>query len=428
MSYFAGKIITVIKSCLLTFLIVVYLVFKSFSQQTVIPEESIVQNFYLQNHQQLFWFSSEINIKKATEWLLLIENAEHLGILSDKPQSNLIRVALLSNNSLDSIYKEQRDRQISGLVLNFIKVLQEGNIKFDYDGVNIIRDSIYINQLRNSKPVESVTEMVARLDCKDNEYVVLKNFLNDSIRTMDSLKYKKIALAMNYRRYFSVNHLPERIIVNIPETEVRYYQNDFLKVKMRAVVGKKLTPTPTIASYVTDVVTFPRWNVPHSIAVTEILPKVQLKENYLEQNNYEVVDAKGQVIDESILKWKSYDEKNFPYFFRQGTGSRNALGIIKFDLANPFSIFLHATSWQGAFTKDYRFLSHGCVRLEKPFVLADRLLNGEINIKKLKSGRKNTETKTIKLPHKVPVFIVYNPVIVEGKKVIFLPDVYGVIN
>jgi murein L,D-transpeptidase YcbB/YkuD len=428
MSYFAGKIIAVIKWCLLTFLVVICLVFNSFSQQTIVPEETIIQNFYLQNHQQLFWYSSVENQKRATEWLMMIETAGHLGIITDKTQSNKIRVALLSNNSLDSIYIEQRDRQISGLVLNFIKVLHEGNIKLDYDGVRISRDSIYINQLRNSKPQESVTEMVERLDCKDHEYLILKNFLNDSIKTIDSLKYKKIAVAMNYRRYFSVNRPPERIVVNIPETEVRYYQNDFLKLKMRAVVGKKMTPTPTIASFVTDVVTFPRWNVPHSIAVTEILPKVQLKENYLEQNNYEVVDAKGHVIDESILKWKSYDEKNFPYFFRQGTGSRNALGIIKFDLANPFSIFLHATSWQGAFTKDYRFLSHGCVRLEKPFVLADRLLNGEINIKKLKSGRKNTETKAIKLPHKVPVFIVYNPVIVDGKKVIFLPDVYGIIN
>ena len=423
-----GLIVVAAKKRLFSFLIFCCLVSNSFAQPAVTQEEAIVQKFYLQSHQQLFWFSSEGNIKKATEWLLLIENAEHLGISSDKLQSNLIRVALLSNKSLDSIYIEQRDRQISGIVLNFIKVLQEGNIKFDYDGVNITRDSIYINLLRNSKPLESVSEMVERLDCKDYEYAVLKKFLNDSIRIMDSLKYKKIAVAMNYRRYFSVNHPSERIVVNIPEMEVIYYQNDFLKVKMRAVVGKKMTPTPTIASFVTDVVTFHRWNVPHSIAVTEILPKVQLNENYLEQNNYEVVDAKGHVIDESILKWKSYDEKNFPYFFRQGTGSRNALGIIKFDLANPFSIFLHATSWQGAFTKDYRFLSHGCVRLEKPFVLADRLLNGDINIKKLKSGRKNTESKTIKLPHKVPVFIVYNPVIVVGKKVIFLPDTYGLIN
>ena len=270
--------------------------------------------------------------------------------------------------------------------------------------------------------------MVSRLDCKDHEYQVLKNFLNDSITATDTLRYKTIALAMNYRRYFTINQQPERIVVNIPETMVRYYQNDYLKIKMRAVVGKKMAPTPTIASFVTDIVTFPHWNVPHSIAVKEILPKVKMKENYLEQNNYEVVNAKGRVVDDSELNWKAYDENNFPYYFRQATGRRNALGIIKFDLQNPFSIFLHATSWQGAFAKDYRFLSHGCVRLEKPFVLADRLLNGEINIKKLQSGKKNTETKTIRLPHKVPVFIVYCPVMVAGKKVVFLPDTYGLIK
>lgn len=428
MLYFAGKMVAVIKWRLLSFLVVGCLGFNSFAQQATVQEEAIVQNFYLQTHQQLFWFSSEENQKKATDWLLMIETSGYLGIVSDQLQSDQIRVALLSNNSLNDIQKEQRDRQITGLVLNFIKVLQEGNIKLDYDAVSLLRDTVYINQLRYSKTKESVSEMVSRLDCKDHEYLVLKNFLNDSVAVTDTLKYKKIALAMNYRRYFSVNHSPERIVVNIPETEVRYYQNDFLKVKMRAVVGKKMTPTPTIASYITDIITFPRWNVPHSIAVEEILPKVQRKENYLEQNNYDVVDAKGHVIDESLLNWKTYNEKNFPYYFRQAKGSRNALGIIKFDLQNPFSIFLHATSWQGAFAKDYRFLSHGCIRLEKPFVLADRLLSSENNIKKLKTSRKNREPKTIILTHKVPVFIVYNPVTVVGKKVVFLPDTYGLIK
>ncbi len=428
MIYRIGDIAGLIKRCLFTSIIFSFLVTNSIAQQTAVKEADIVQKFYLQSHQQLFWFSSENNIKKATEWLLLIENAEHLGISSDKLQSNLIRVALLSNNSLDSIYKEQRDRQISGLVLKFIKVLQEGNIKFDYDGVNITRDSVYINQLRNSKTLESVPEMVERLDCKDHEYLVLKNFLNDSIRTMDSLKYKKIAVAMNYRRYFTVNHPPERIIVNIPETEVRYYQNDFLKVKMRAVVGKKLTPTPTIASFVTDVVTFPRWNVPHSIAVKELLPKVQKNDNYLEQNNFEIVNARGKVVDDSDLKWGKYNESNFPYYFRQATGSRNSLGIVKFNFQNPFSIFLHSTSWKGAFAMNYRFLSHGCIRLEKPLELAKTLLPDKIDIKELKRGKKNTESETIKLPQRIPVFIIYNPVMVVGNKVAFLPDVYGLVK
>ncbi len=415
---------------LLSSLIIGCLVNNSFAQKPESKEEAMVRNFYVRYQKPLFWFSSDKNISKATEWLTMIESADHLGIISDKIQSGQVRAALLSNKNLDDIYKEQRDRQITGWVLNFIKQLQEGNIKFDYDEVNILRDSVYINQLLEFKPSDSVSQIVSRIDCQDHDYFVLKKYLNDSIlgTTIDSVKFKKVVLAMNYKRYFEINHLTEYIVTNIPETEAYYYHNNILRLKMRTVVGRRANQTPTIASYITNIVTFPHWNVPRSIAIKEILPKVQKNENYLEQNNYDVVNGKGRVIDDSELKWKNYTENNFPYFFRQATGPRNSLGVLKFNLQNPFSIFLHSTSWQGAFAKDYRFLSHGCIRLEKPFELAKELLPDKIDIKALKSGKKDTESKTIKLPHKIPVLIIYMPVTVAGNKVFLLPDVYGLIK
>jgi len=220
----------------------------------------------------------------------------------------------------------------------------------------------------------------------------------------------------------------ECIIANIPSAEAKYYRNNVLKIKMRTVVGLILKPTPTISSYITGIVTFPHWNVPYTIAVTELLPKVQKNENYLEQNNFDVVDSRGNLVDDSNFKWKDYNETNFPYFFRQSTGSKNSLGVLKFDLQDPFSIFLHATSFQGAFAKESRFLSHGCVRLEKPFELANAMLRGNLDVKKLKTGKKNTEPKTIKLSNKIATFITYSPVTVTGKKVTFLADVYGLVK
>ena len=83
---------------------------------------------------------------------------------------------------------------------------------------------------------------------------------------------------------------------------------------------------------------------------------------------------------------------------------------------------------KGAFAKDYRFLSHGCIRLEKPVELADLLTKGKIDVYALKTGEKDTESKTIRLAQKVPVFIVYMPATVDGKKVTFLKDVYGLIK
>lgn len=394
----------------------------------IVSEDPMVKNFYAYNADNQFWFSSNKNIKTANEWLDAIESASNFGLVSDKNQIEQIRVALSGKNKTDIVLKEASDQQLTGLVLNFLKELQEGIVKFEHDEVSTPRDSVYTSQLLDSDNSESVSDMIARLECKDPDYVIYKKFLNDSLTANDTLKYKTILLAMNYRRYISVNGQSEYVVANIPATEVEYYRNDQSVLKMRSVAGKKRNPTPTIASYITDIVTFPFWNVPFSIASKELLPKVQADETYLERNNFEIVDAKGNVVDDYDLNWADYTEKTFPYFFRESTGPNNSLGILKFNLENPFSIYLHDTNSKGGFAKDSRFLSHGCIRLEKPVELADLLTDGKIDTTLLKTGVKDTESKIVKLEKKVPVFIIYMPVkIVEGR-VVFLKDVYGLIK
>lgn len=394
----------------------------------IVTKDAMVQNFYANNDSNQFWFSSNNNMKRANEWLDFIDSTNNFGLVSDKVQIERARMALGNSNEIGIELKDTTEQLITGLVLNFIKGLQEGQVHFDFDEVRIPRDSVYANQLLNSKRSESVAEMIARLECKDPDYLVYKKFLNDSITTNDTLKSKAILLAMNYRRYLTQNEHSDYIIANIPETMVRYYQNKQLVLEMKSVVGKKKNPTPTIASYITDIVTFPFWNVPFSIASKELLPKVQKDESYLERNNFEVVDGKGKVIDDTDLNWADYTNKNFPYFFRESTGPNNSLGVLKFNLGNPFSIYLHDTNSKGGFAKDYRFLSHGCVRLEKPAELAALLAGDEIDIQALKSGKADTKSKIIKLDQKIPVFIIYMPVTVDGEKVTFLKDVYGLIQ
>jgi murein L,D-transpeptidase YcbB/YkuD len=407
----------------------------SFAQQPIVKTDiesktdSLVQKFYDLNGEQLYWFSSKKDTKKATEWLTAIEAAKDSGLVSRKLMTGLIRTAMLPRNIRNKVTKANTDRQITAVVLNFIKELQQVNVHFDYDEVSSTRrDSVYIRQLINSKNKWSVSQVVASLDCQNLDYKVLKKFLRDSISDKNSLKYKAVVLSMNYLKYLSENSQSEYIVANIPETVVRYYRDKQLTLTMKAVVGKKKNPTPTIASHITNIVTFPAWNVPYSIASKELLPKVQKDESYLERNNFEVVDAKGNTVDDSELNWDSYTKNNFPYFFRESNGPNNSLGVLKFNLANPFSIYLHDTNSKGTFAKEYRFLSHGCVRLEKPIELADFLTKGTINTWDLKTGKKDSESKIIKLDQKIPVFIVYMPVVVEGKKVTFLKDVYGLVQ
>jgi len=394
----------------------------------ITTENPLAQKFYASNNNNQFWFSSNNNIKRANEWLDAIDSAANFGLVSDQIQIKEARIALEENNQADTVLIDAKDQQITGLVLNFIKELQEGNIKLDYDGVSTPRDSVYASQLLNSKLSESVSDMIDRLDCKDPDYVVYKKFLNDSLTEDNTLKYKTILLAINYRRYLSLNSHSEYIVANIPAAEVEYYRNDKPVLKMRSVAGKKKNKTPTIASFITDIVTFPYWHVPNSIASKELLPKVQMDETYLEQNNFEVVDANGNVVDDYDLEWADYTEKTFPYFFRESTGPNNSLGVLKFNLQNPYSIYLHDTNSKWAFEKDYRFLSHGCIRLEKPVELAQLLAGDKIDTAALKTGKQNTETQTIMLDKKIPLFIIYMPVKLVGQQVNFIPDVYGLVK
>jgi murein L,D-transpeptidase YcbB/YkuD len=414
---------------ILILLISGWLIPRSFAQSAVIPNDSMVQNFYAITQEPLYWYSSRKDTKRATEWITAIEAAKESGLVSREIMTGKIRTAMLGRNIRTKVAKANTDKQITGLVLNFLKELQQVSAPFEYDEVSApLPDSVYIYQLINSKYKGQVSKIVSELDCQNHDYQVMKKFLKDSIPDKNSLKYKSVVLSMNYLKYLTMYSQSEYIVANIPEPEVRYYQNGKLKLKMKAVAGKRKNPTPTIASHITNIVTFPFWNVPFSIASKELLPKVQKDESYLERNNFEVVDAKGNAVDDSDLDWDSYTQKNFPYFFREMTGPNNSLGVLKFNLGNPFSIYLHDTNSKAAFAKESRFLSHGCIRLEKPIDLAEFLTKGTINSWELKTGQKDTESKKMKLDQKVPVFIVYMPAIVDGEKVTFLKDEYGLIK
>ena len=420
---------------ILVLVVLVSFVTGSFAQQPVrkiedeTKNDSLMQKFYAIYQQPLFWLSSRNDTRRANEWLTAIESAKNSGLVSNKLMTGRIRTAMLAKNIRNKTSKAAADRQITSLVLSFIKELQTYSVRFDYDEVNTPKpDSVYIYQLLNSKGMGYVSKIVSDLDCQDHDYQILKKFIRDSIPDKSSLKYKSAIMSLNCLKYLAANRQEEYVVANIPETMVRYYRNNNVALKMKSVVGKKRSPTPTIASHITNIVTFPAWNVPYSIASKELLPKIQKDESYLDRNNFEVVDAKGNPVDDSDLNWSDYTEKNFPYFFRESTGPNNSLGVLKFNMQNPFSIYLHDTNSKGSFAKEYRFLSHGCIRLEKPIELADFLTKGKIDPEALKTGKKDTETKTIRLEKKIPVFIIYMPAIVDGDKVTFLKDVYGLVQ
>ncbi len=223
----------------------------------------------------------------------------------------------------------------------------------------------------------------------------------------------------------------EFILVNIPAARLQIVKSDSTKdVTMKVIVGKLTTQTPAFTSYITKVITYPNWTVPLDIATKEMLPKIKKRVEYLDENNLQVIDNKGKEVDPTTIDWSKYSIKYFPYTLRQSTGCDNSLGVLKFDLNSPYSIYLHDTNAKGLFSQKNRFLSHGCVRLEKPMVLAEYVLKEGLDtstISQLNKCMADQKQSEFRLKKRFPVLILYmTSDIDESGNLKFYNDVYGV--
>ncbi len=179
--------------------------------------------------------------------------------------------------------------------------------------------------------------------------------------------------------------------------------------RARVVVGKPDHQTPIFSDTMRFIIVNPYWNVPLSIIKKEMLPKLADDPNYFADHGYEVVERNGVT------------------YVRQPPGDDNALGRIKFMFPNQHSVYLHDTNARALFGKDKRAFSHGCVRVDQPFKLAEMVLgkaNGwsEARVKKLIGGSE----RTINLPEPLPIHIAYFTSFVEDDGSLQLrDDVYG---
>ncbi len=122
--------------------------------------------------------------------------------------------------------------------------------------------------------------------------------------------------------------------------------------------------------------------------------------------NLQIVDGKGRVVNPTAVDWST---KAFPYRLRQSTGCDNALGLIKFEVNSPYAIYLHDTNNRTVFVRENRFLSHGCIRVEKPVELANILLGyARFEPNYMETCPINAKPQFLSLPRPVPALMVYN--------------------
>lgn len=162
-----------------------------------------------------------------------------------------------------------------------------------------------------------------------------------------------------------------RVEVNLPAQQLWAIGRDSV-LNMRIVCGATATKTPMVHSEIRYMQINPDWLIPMSIIKKDIT-RHEHDSAYFARNHYYIVDRKsGDTLNP--VRVSADQMRSGQLRIGQSGGAHNSLGRIIFRFPNKFDIYLHDTNNRGAFSRERRTLSHGCMRVQKPFQLAQFLL------------------------------------------------------
>jgi murein L,D-transpeptidase YcbB/YkuD len=395
----------------------------------------LVKTFYQQNQNNIFWFAPGGTRELRQELINCIDTAMSYSLVSEAFHYKWLKQNL-ETAPLDSLTLLQTDHVFTDAAIAWMKNLYEGYkmspwVTFDQatpkyedssnqwllDRLNIVRSPLDLQYLMEVLPPRHI------------EYRLLRQELKNQKQKKDAAKIRQLTLSMNYVRWINHFHFERCIVVNIASAYLRYYERDSMLLFMKTVLGKPSTPTPRFAASCDQVILYPYWYVPRKIAVNEYLDRLKRNPGLIDALNMQVIDAKGKILNPYGVNWSSFNKNYFPYTLRQSTGCDNALGVIKFNVTSPYGVYLHDTNNKTAFLSGYRYYSHGCIRIEEPIKLGNRLLNNTLDTTFLLSCFKEQKPIPLKLDQPVPVFVVYMPVETSTSgKIRYYKDVYKLMH
>lgn len=226
---------------------------------------------------------------------------------------------------------------------------------------------------------------------------------------------------------------------NVPEFLTRVVKGGKIVNSDRIVAGQPAWPTPSFSADMKTIVFHPSWGVPDGIKRKELAPLLRKSSGgglvslftgapssraVLEGHNLDVY-YKGRRIDPNQVDWASANIA--AYEFRQPPGPKNVLGTVKFLFPNKHDVYMHDTPERDLFAREYRGLSHGCMRVGDPRRLAEVLLQEDKGWSKEKvAGLYRSGTRTVELSSHIPVHNTYFTAMVDYKgNLRTFGDLYG---
>ena len=365
--------------------------------------------------------------------------------------------ALVSNNSITQIAhtvepKHKGYEDLKNCIPDFLSKMDKKlytYIKYPYKANNVKDSQLFIKTIQKRLKESDIANKVIIFDSTQLK-LAIKRFqkkkgikqdgkvtaaLINILNTSDLERFKRIVITLDrYKQLPSV--MPEKYIwVNLPGYYLKVWDHDSIAIESKIICGKPESRTPLLYSIISDMIIYPTWTVPSSIISKQYLPKLKNNPNYLAGIGLRLQNAKGETVNPYEINWSKYS-KGIPFKVVQASGDDNALGIMKFNFNNPYSVYLHDTNQRYLFKNAARALSHGCVRVQQWEELAYFIAsNDSVNLKpgdKLRYNKDSIinwlaikEKRRIAVKSGIPLFIAYFSCEAKDGKIKFYDDIYA---
>lgn len=219
------------------------------------------------------------------------------------------------------------------------------------------------------------------------------------------------------------------VFVNVPAFQLEAVERHEVQLRHRVIVGRSERQTPDVRATIKALNFYPFWRVPDSVAVLDLVPRLQKEPQYLEDQGIRVFNGvNGPEVERHSIDW--FSPLVSAYKFKQDPGDKNALGLVRLDMSNEFGVYMHDTPMKKLFEQRSRPFSAGCVRVQDVFQLAEWIARNEVGWQQpgqVKTVLDGGQALDLNLTRPVPVYFAYLTAWAEPSTggVQFRQDIYG---
>jgi L,D-transpeptidase YcbB len=398
---------------------------------------NLTTKIYISRFYQPIWFNNDLNLRLLKDAIQLLDSAPKYGLNTMDFHGAHISIEKFSFQS--NIYSGNHPLQdvlLTDAILTFIAQLHYGKVNPKYP-LNLIDQEKFMGLKIDSVLLSAITNpifssFIVNIQPKYKAYHDLQKYTANLITAIrensEPINQENLKLlAINLERWRWLNNMAQPYaIINIPAFILSYFHQNTID-EFKVIVGKTATKTPVLTSKIRFFTTAPNWVVPKSIIKNEIIPKSLHNNTYFYKHQLSLYDKKGHFLSPNWFNLSKAKANLADYSVVQSRGFANALGQIKFNFDNSFSVYLHDTPNKELFNQTNRALSHGCIRVENPAKLVAIILEEDNKLAILPdvlAAMKRYQRKTVYLHQPINIAVVYFTVTVIDGILIPYKDVY----